>query len=57
MTNKDLDAVAKKYNGQVKETQLMEPGQALLPELGMAAELDRKMFSMNKGEIGTANPG
>lgn len=53
VNSKDLDAVAKKYNGQVKETQLMEPGQAI-PELGNAAELDRKMFTMNKGEIGTA---
>ena len=53
VTNKDLDAVAKKYDAQVKETPLMEPGQPI-PELGNAAELDRKMFTMNKGEIGTA---
>jgi peptidyl-prolyl cis-trans isomerase D len=46
VSNKDLDA-------QVKETPLMEPG-APIPELGNAAELDRKMFLMNKGEIGTA---
>jgi peptidyl-prolyl cis-trans isomerase D len=51
--NKDLDAVAKKYNAQVKETPLIEPGQAI-PDLGNAAELDRRMFTMNKGEIGTA---
>src|SRR5262245_13327787 len=53
VNNKDLDAVAKKYNAQVKETPLIEPGQAI-PELGNAAELDRRMFTMNKGEIGTA---
>src|SRR5262249_6902897 len=53
VSNKDLDPVAKKYNAQVKETPLIEPGQAI-PELGNAAELDRKMFMMNKGEIGTA---
>ena len=53
VSNKDLDAVAKKYNAQVKETPLIEPGQPI-PELGNAAELDRKMFTMNKGEIGTA---
>jgi peptidyl-prolyl cis-trans isomerase D len=53
VSNKDLDAVAKKYNAQVKETPLIEPGQAI-PELGNAAELDRRMFIMNKGEIGTS---
>jgi len=53
VSNKDLDAVAKKYNAQVKETPLMEPGQAI-PELGNAADLDKRMFTMNKGEIGTA---
>ncbi len=52
VSNKDLDAVAKKYNAQVKETPLIEPGQTIA-ELGNAAELDRKMFAMNKGEIGT----
>src|SRR6185369_9473031 len=52
VSNKDLDAVAKKYNAVVKETPLMEPGQAI-PELGNAAEFDRKMFSLTKGEIGT----
>jgi len=53
VSNKDLDAVSKKFNGQIKETPLMEPGQAI-PELGNAAELDRKMFTLNKGEMGTA---
>jgi len=53
VNTKDLDAVAKKHNAEVKETPLIEPGQAI-PELGNAAELDRKMFSMAKGEFGTA---
>src|SRR5262245_26029955 len=53
VSNKDLDAVAKKYNAQVKETPLIEPGQAI-PDLGNAAELDRRMFTMTKGEIGTS---
>src|SRR5215813_5880327 len=53
VSNKDLDAVAKKCNAQVKETPLIEPGQPI-PELGNAAELYRRMFTMNKGEIGTA---
>ena len=53
VNNKDLDAVAKKFNAQVKETALIEPGQPI-PELGNAADLDKRMFTMNKGEIGTA---
>src|SRR5436305_1153861 len=53
VNNKDLEAVAKKYNAVVKETPLMEPRQPI-QELGNAAELDRKMFALNKGKIGTA---
>jgi peptidyl-prolyl cis-trans isomerase D len=53
VNTKDLDAVAKKHNAQVKETPLMEPGQAI-QELGSAAELDRRMFSLAKDEFGTA---
>jgi peptidyl-prolyl cis-trans isomerase D len=53
VNNKDLDAVAKKYNAQISETPLIEPGQAI-PALGNATELDRKMFTMSKGEFGTA---
>jgi len=53
VSNKDLDAVAKKYNAQVKETPLIEPGQQI-QELGNSPELDRRMFTLNKGEIGTA---
>jgi len=53
VSNKDLDAVAKKFNAQVKETPLMEPGQPVL-ELGNATDLEKRMFTMNKGDIGTA---
>src|SRR5215475_7384274 len=53
VNNKNLEAVAAKYNVQVKETPLMESGQAI-PELGNAAEMDRRMFTLAKGEIGTA---
>ncbi|HEY2383664.1 MAG TPA: peptidyl-prolyl cis-trans isomerase [Terriglobia bacterium] len=53
VNNKNLDAVAAKYNAQVKETPLVEQGTPI-PELGNAAELEKKMFGMAKGEIGTA---
>jgi peptidyl-prolyl cis-trans isomerase D len=51
--DKNMDAAAAKFGAQVKETPLMESGQPI-PDLGNAAELDRKMFTMAKGEIGTA---
>jgi peptidyl-prolyl cis-trans isomerase D len=53
VTNKDLNAVAQKFGVEVKETPLVEPGQQI-PELGNAAELERRMVLMAKGEIGTA---
>src|SRR5499427_1842364 len=53
VSNKNLEAVAAKYNAQVKETPLVEQG-APIQELGNANELERKMFTMSKGEIGTA---
>ena len=49
----NLEAVAMKFNAQVKETPLVEQGQAI-QELGNATELEKKMFTMSKGEIGTA---
>src|SRR5437867_6967361 len=55
VSNKDLNAVAQKFGVEVKETPLIEQGQAI-PELGNAAELERRMFMMSKGEIGTAIP-
>jgi peptidyl-prolyl cis-trans isomerase D len=53
VNNKNLEAVAAKYNVPVKETPLVEPSTAI-PELGNATELEKKMFAMAKGEIGTA---
>ena len=53
VNNKNLDAVAAKFGAQVKETPLMEQSRPIA-ELGNAVELQRRMFMMNKGEIGTA---
>src|SRR5262252_1852746 len=53
VNNKNLEAVAAKYNAPVKETPLVEQGNPI-SELGNANELERKMFTMSKGEIGTA---
>ncbi len=53
VSNKNLEAVAAKYNAQVKETPLVEQGSPI-QDLGNANELERKMFMMSKGEIGTA---
>lgn len=53
VNNKNLEAVAAKYDAQVKETPLMEQSQPI-PELGNAADFQRRMFMMSKGEIGTA---
>jgi peptidyl-prolyl cis-trans isomerase D len=51
VTNKDLDAVAKKYDVEVKETPLMQQGQSI-PEL--SNEFERRIFTMSKGEVGTS---
>src|SRR2546422_7723866 len=53
VNNKSLDAVAAKFGAQVKETPLMEQSESIA-ELGNATEFQRRMFMMNKGEIGTA---
>src|SRR5262249_4475662 len=53
VNNKNLEAVAAKFGAEVKETRLMEQNEPIA-ELGNAAELQRRMFMMNKGEIGTA---
>jgi peptidyl-prolyl cis-trans isomerase D len=53
VSNKNLEAVAAKYNAPVKESPLVEQN-TVIPELGNAAEMERKMFAMAKGEIGTA---
>lgn len=53
--NNDMDAVAAKYGVEVKETPLVQQGQAI-PELGEATELSNRIFAMAQGEIGTAIP-
>ena len=53
VTNKDLNAVAKKYDVEVKDSPLMQQGQSL-PEL--SNEFERRVFTMSKGELGTALP-
>ena len=52
-SNTDLAAVAGKYGAEVRDTPLIEQGQGI-PELGNATELERRMFTMSKGEVGTA---
>jgi len=53
VNNKDLKAVADKHGAEVRQTPMVEQtGQ--IPDLGNAAELTKRMFSMNKNEIGTA---
>src|SRR2546422_9534394 len=53
VNNKNLEAVAAKFGVEVKETPLKEQSEPIT-ELGNATELQRRMFMMNKGEIGTA---
>ena len=53
VNNKDLNAVAQKYGAEVERNSADEAGQPI-PELGNAAEFERRMFTMTKGEIGTA---
>jgi len=51
-TNKNLDAVAQKYDAEVRETPALTAGQSI-PELSNSAEVIRQIFSMAKNEIGT----
>lgn len=53
VNTKDLNKVAEKYGAVVKDSPLVEQSQPI-PELGNAAEFNRKVFTMGKGEIGTA---
>jgi peptidyl-prolyl cis-trans isomerase D len=53
VNNKNLDAVAGKFGAEVKETPLMEQNEPI-PDLGNATDFTRRMFTMGKGEIGTA---
>ena len=51
VTNKDLDAVAKKYDAEVKETPLMQQGQS---SQELSNEFERRVFTMAKGEVGSS---
>src|SRR2546427_928101 len=53
VNNKNLDAVAAKFGAELKETPLMEQNEPI-PDLGNATDFTRRMFTMGKGEIGTA---
>lgn len=53
VNNKSLDAVAAKFGAEVKETPLMEQNEPIA-DLGNATDFTRRMFTMGKGEIGTA---
>jgi peptidyl-prolyl cis-trans isomerase D len=53
VNNKNLDAVAMKLGAEVKETPLMEQNERI-PDLGNATDFTRRMFTMGKGEVGTA---
>ena len=52
-TNKNLDAVAQKYEAEVRETPALTAGQNI-PQLSNSAEMIKQIFSMAKDEIGTA---
>jgi peptidyl-prolyl cis-trans isomerase D len=52
-TNKNLDAVAQKYEAEVRETPAISAGQNI-PQLSNSAEMIKQIFSLAKNEIGTA---
>jgi peptidyl-prolyl cis-trans isomerase D len=52
-TNKNLDAVAQKYDAEVRETPAISAGQNI-PGLSNSAEMIKQIFSLAKNEIGTA---
>jgi peptidyl-prolyl cis-trans isomerase D len=52
-TNKNLDAVAQKYEAEVRETPAISSGQSI-PGLSNSAEMVKEIFSLAKNEIGTA---
>jgi len=52
-TNKNLDAVAQKYESEVRETPLITAAQNV-PGLSNSAEIVKQVFSLAKNEIGTA---
>jgi len=52
-TNKNLDAVAQKYDAEVRETPAISAGEKI-PQLSNSAEMIKQIFSLAKNEIGTA---
>jgi hypothetical protein len=51
-TNKNLDAVAQKYEAEVRETPLLSAGQSV-PQLSNSAEFVKQLFTLAKDDIGT----
>jgi peptidyl-prolyl cis-trans isomerase D len=52
-TNKNLDAVAQKYDAEVRETPALTAGQNI-PQLSNSAEMVKEIFTLAKNEIGAA---
>jgi peptidyl-prolyl cis-trans isomerase D len=52
-TNKNLEAVAQKYEAELRETPAVTAGQSI-PQLSNSAEMIKQIFSLAKNEIGTA---
>jgi peptidyl-prolyl cis-trans isomerase D len=50
-TNKDMEAVAQKYEAEVRETALISAGQSI-PRLSNSAEIVKEIFTLAKDEIG-----
>ena len=51
-TNKNLDAVAQKYEAEIRETPLITAAQSV-PKLSDSAELVKQIFTLGKNEIGS----
>jgi len=52
-TNKNFDAVAQKYEAEVRETAPISAGQTI-PQLSNSSEMIKQIFSLAKNEIGMA---
>jgi peptidyl-prolyl cis-trans isomerase D len=53
VNSKDFDAVAKKFGVEVRTTPLVVQTDPI-PEMGTATEFQRRLFTLNKDEIGTS---
>src|SRR5262249_32833538 len=53
VNSKDFDAVAKKFGAEVRSTPPIAQTDPI-PEMGTATEFQRRLFTLNKDEIGTA---